>query len=296
MTTWTPVRRAHNGRIALAYDLLTGHPGQEPLLLVTGLGVSRLWWPDGLAGALAAQGFAMARYDQRDAGESTHLPPTATRSPLTALVRGRGSAYTAEDMADDAVAVLDALGWESAHLFGQSLGGTVAQRIALRHPRRVRTLTSVSAVPADVAGMRTLRHLRLWTLVKLARMRHPATPEGDIEAGIALARLLHSPAHPLDERATRDRITAMADTGVRDGRSQSRQIGARWHGPGIHEIAVPTLVLHGADDPLVKPSAGRAVAARVPGARFVELPGVGHDLPEAVWQDVARRVRRLADG
>ncbi|SED50753.1 Pimeloyl-ACP methyl ester carboxylesterase [Streptomyces sp. 2224.1] len=295
MNVWTPTRWARNDEVELAYDELTGSQGKAPLLLVTGLGVSRLWWPDGLAQALAAQGFAVARYDQRDAGESTHLPPTATGNPITALFRKRGASYTAQDMTDDAIAVMDALGWESAHLFGQSLGGAVAQRIALRHPGRVRTLTSVSAVPGDAAGLGALRYIRLRTLGKLARMTYPDTPEGDIEAGIALARLLHSPAHPLDEQAVRDAVTSLADSGVRDGHSQSRQIGAPWHGPAINRITVPTLVLHGADDPLVKPAAGRAVAARIPGARFVSLPGVGHDLPEPVWNDVAMRVRRLAD-
>ncbi|MGW2024947.1 alpha/beta fold hydrolase [Streptomyces decoyicus] len=295
MTIWTPVRWARNGDIELAHDRLTEQQGGEPLLLVTGLGVSRLWWPGGLAEALAAQGFAVARYDQRDGGDSTHLPPASTGNPITALFRKRGESYTAEDMADDAIAVLDALGWDSAHLFGQSLGGAVAQRIALRHPGRVRTLTSVSAVPGDVAGLGALRYIRLGTLGKLARMRFPATPEGDIEAGLALVRLLHSPAHPLDEQATRDMIAGFADAGTRDRHSQSRQIGAQWHGPAISRIEVPTLVLHGADDPLVKPAAGRAVAARIPGAQFVSLPGVGHDLPEPVWEDVALRVRRLAD-
>ncbi|NEE20487.1 alpha/beta fold hydrolase, partial [Streptomyces sp. SID7499] len=98
--------------------------------------------------------FAVARYDQRDAGESTRLPKrTARGNPFAALAAGRGAAYTAEDMADDAVAVMDALGWESAHLFGHSLGGVVAQRVALRHPGRVRTLTSSAALPSDVGGL-----------------------------------------------------------------------------------------------------------------------------------------------
>ncbi|KUL38798.1 hydrolase [Streptomyces sp. NRRL F-4489] len=302
MTTpppWTATTWASNGPVRIAFDQLApaeAPAAPEPLLLVTGLGVSRRWWPTGLARALAAQGFAVARYDQRDAGESTHLPPTSASGPIAAIVRRRGDAYTAEDMTDDAIAVLDALGWESAHLFGQSLGGAVAQRIALRHPGRVRTLTSVSAVPGDTGGPGTLRHIRLRTLARLARTRYPRTPEGQVEAGVALARLLRSPGYPFDERATREMLTAAPDAGVLDARGQSRQIGAQWHGPPISRIAVPTLVLHGLDDPLVKPSAGRTVAARIPGARFVPLPGVGHDLPEPVWGEVAHHVRHLADG
>ncbi|MFJ5677684.1 alpha/beta fold hydrolase [Streptomyces sp. NPDC093097] len=300
-TGWGPTRWATNGEVQLAYDELTpeglppGHPEGEPLLLVTGLGASRRWFPTGLARLLAAQGFAVARYDQRDGGESTHLPPTATTNPISSLLRRRGDAYTAEDMADDAIAVMDALGWDSAHLYGQSLGGAVAQRIALRHPRRVRTLTTASAVPGDLAGPATLRHVRLRTLARLSRMRYPSTREGHIDAGVALARLLCSPAHPFDEQAVRAQLADAPDPGIVDARSQSRQIGAQWRGPTIDRITAPTLVLHGLDDPLIKPSAGRATAARIPGARFVPLPGVGHELPERAWHDIAHHMRQLAD-
>ena len=106
-----------------------------------GLAVSRFWWPAGLAREFAGQGFAVARYDQRDAGQSTRMPDTGGSNPFAALARRRG-AYSSEDMADDAIAVLDALGWPRAHIFGASLGGIIAQRIALRHPGRVLTVTS----------------------------------------------------------------------------------------------------------------------------------------------------------
>ncbi|MFI0453462.1 alpha/beta fold hydrolase [Actinomadura sp. 6N118] len=292
---WTPARWADNGPVKLAYDRLTEGVDGDPLLLVTGLGVSRRWWPDGLCRALAARGFAVARYDQRDAGESTHLPRQAAGNPIDALLRRRGATYTAEDMTDDGTAVMDALGWCTAHLFGASLGGAVAQPTAIRHADRVRTLTSVSAVPGDAAGLATLRHVRLGTLAKLARVKHPDTPQGDIEAGVQVARILASPGRPFDEAATRDLLTRLADSGVRDKGAQSSQIGAQWHGPAIDTITVPTLVLHGEDDPLIKPSSGRRIAARIPGARLVTLPGMGHDLPEAVWDDIAAEVRRLAD-
>ncbi|RKN35885.1 alpha/beta fold hydrolase [Streptomyces hoynatensis] len=292
---WTPVRWAENGKIRLAFDRFTEGAGGEPLLLVMGLGASRQWLPDGLCRELAGQGFDVARYDPRDAGESTHLPPTPSRNPIAALFGKRGEAYTAEDMADDAVAVMDALGWGSAHLFGQSLGGAVAQRVALRHPDRVRTLTSMSAVPGDVAGLRTLRYIRLGTLAKFARLRFPDTREGDIAAGVAVSRLLASPARPFDEGAARAWAERIADHGVRDQEAQSRQIGAQWHGPSIERVRAPTLVLHGADDPLIRPSGGRRTAARIPGARFQLLPGVGHEMPEPAWGDIAADIRRLAD-
>jgi len=139
---WTPTQYARNGTADIAYDTLAGAEG-EPLLLIMGLAVSRFWWPAGLCQEFATRGFAVARYDQRDAGESSRMPDTGSSNPFAAVARKRG-AYTSEDMTDDAIAVLDALGWKRAHLFGASLGGIIAQRIALRHPDRV--LSVVSAV------------------------------------------------------------------------------------------------------------------------------------------------------
>lgn len=292
---WGPVRRAANGPVQIAFDQLTEGTGGEPLLLATGLGANRRWIPDELCLMLAARGFAVARYDQRDGGDSTHLPPTATSNPIAALFAKRGAAYTAEDMVDDTVAVLDALGWESAHLLGVSLGGAVVQRTALRYPERVRTLTTMAAVPGDSAGLRSMRYVRLRTLSRFAKLKFPDTPEGNVDAGVAVFRLLASPARPFDERAARAAAARNKDSGLHDQQAQSRQIGAQWHGPPIEAVARPTLVLHGADDPLIKPSAARAIASRVPGSRLVLLPQVGHELPEPSWRRVTDEVRALAD-
>ncbi|MFJ6613228.1 alpha/beta fold hydrolase [Streptomyces sp. NPDC091289] len=294
--TWTERRFARNGAVELAHDRLQEGADGEPLLLVMGLAVSRHWWPGELCAAFADAGFAVARYDQRDAGESTRLPKPAARSnPFAALAAGRGAAYTAEDMADDAVAVLDALGWESAHLFGHSLGGVVAQRVALRHPDRVRTLTSSAALPSDVGGLRAFRHLRLGTLAKFARIKPARDREERIATGLAVARLCASPGYPFDEAEALERITADVDTGIADPDAQSRQIGAPWNGPDLAELRLPALVLHGTDDPLLKPSAGRATAAAIRDARLVLQPGVGHDIPRERHTAVAAEVRALAD-
>ncbi|NEB87290.1 alpha/beta hydrolase [Streptomyces anulatus] len=294
--TWTERRFARNGAVELAHDRLQEGADGEPLLLVMGLAVSRHWWPGELCAAFADAGFAVARYDQRDAGESTRLPKrTARGNPFAALATGRGAAYTAEDMADDAVAVMDALGWESAHLFGHSLGGVVAQRVALRHPGRVRTLTSSAALPSDVGGLGAFRHLRLGTLAKFARVKPARDREERIATGLTVARLCASPGYPFDEAEALERITADVDTGIADPDAQSRQIGAPWHGPSLAGLRVPALVLHGTDDPLLKPSAGRATAAAIPGARLVLQPGVGHDIPRERHTAVAAEVRALAD-
>ena len=290
---WTPTKFAHNGAVDIAYDQLAGAE-REPLLLIMGLGVSRFWWPTGLAEALADQGFAVARYDQRDAGQSTRMPDRGATNPFVAVIRKRGS-YTSEDMTDDAVAVLDALGWERAHVFGASLGGVIAQRLALRHPDRVLSVVSAAALPSDVAGIRGGRYMRFGLLARLARTKFPPGREGDIALALMLARSVASPAYPFDEDAAREWIEREVDQGPRDQKAQSRQSGATWHGGKLRDLHKPVLVLHGDRDPILRVSAARATAKAIDGARLVILPGVGHDLPAPLWPMIAREVRDLAD-
>jgi pimeloyl-ACP methyl ester carboxylesterase len=296
-STWTPTQYAHNGPVAIACDRLAGSEG-DPLLLVMGLAVSRFWWPTGLCQAFAGQGFAVARYDQRDAGQSTRMPDAGGSNPFVALARKRG-AYSSEDMTDDAVAVLDALGWSQAHIFGASLGGVIAQRIALRHPGRVLSVVSAMATSSDAAGIRGARHVRLGLLARLVRLarlaRFPEDREGDIALSLMLARELASPAYPFDEDAAREWIEREADSGPRDTKAQSRQVGAPWHGPKLRELRKPVLVLHGDQDPILRVGAARATAKAIDGARLVVLPGVGHDLPAPLWPAIAQEVRQLAD-
>ncbi len=292
-SAWTPTQYARNGVVEIAYDRLAGSEG-EPLLLVMGLAVSRFWWPAGLGQAFADQGFAVARYDQRDAGQSTRMPDTGGSNPFAAVARKRG-AYSAEDMTDDAIAVLDALGWKQAHIFGASLGGMIAQRIALRHPDRVLSVTSAMAMPSDVSGIGAGRYVHFGLLAKLARAKFPQGRDGDIQLSLMLARELASPGYPFDEDAAREWIERDVDSGPRDTKAQSRQVGAPWHGPKLRELHRPVLVLHGDRDPILRVSAARATAKAIDGARLVILPGVGHDLPAPLWPDIAREVRLLAD-
>jgi pimeloyl-ACP methyl ester carboxylesterase len=292
-TIWTPTQYARNGTVDIAYDTLAGAEG-EPLLLIMGLAVSRFWWPAGLCQEFAGRGFAVARYDQRDAGESSRMPDTGSSNPFVAVARKRG-AYTSEDMADDAIAVLDALGWKQAHLFGASLGGIIAQRIALRHPDRVLSVVSAAGMPSDTSGLGAGRYIRFGMLAGLARLKFPEGRDGDIQMSLALARAVASPASPFNETATREWIEREVDSGPRDTRAQSRQAGAGWHGPKLRELRKPTLVLHGDHDPLLRVSAARKTAKAIAGARLVLLPGAGHDLPEPLWGTIADEVRRNAD-
>ena len=290
---WTPTRFARNGSVEIAYDRLAGSEG-EPLLLVMGLAVSRFWWPVGLCQAFANRGFAVARYDQRDAGQSSRMPDTGKSNPFLAVARKRG-AYSSEDMTDDATAVLDELGWERAHIFGASLGGVIAQRIALRHPDRVLSVVSAAAMPSDVSGVGGARYVHFGMLAKLARMKVPEGRDGDIALSLMVARETASPAYPFDENAAREWIEREVDSGPRDTKAQSRQVGAAWHGPKLRDLRKPTLVLHGDADPILRVSAARATARAIDGARLVILPGVGHDLPAPLWPAIADEVRQLAD-
>lgn len=287
------VRYAVNGQVRIAFEDLGG-AGGDPLLLIMGLAVSRFWWPDALVTEFLSRGFHVVSYDQRDAGQSTHFPDAGTASPLAAVLRRRSPAYTAEDLTDDAAAVMDALGWDSAHLFGHSLGGQVAQRTALRHPRRVRSMTSSASLPSDVGGLGAARYVRLGLVAALARMKFPENREGDIALAVAATRAVTSPAYPFDEEQVRRMAERDRVSGVRDRAAQSRQAGAKWHGGRLAQLRVSALVIHGADDPLLRPAAAWRTAGAIGGARLVILPGVGHYLPPEVYPQVAAEVRALA--
>lgn len=294
MAEWTATAFTENAGVRIAYDRLVGSAG-DPLLLVMGLGTARFWWPPGLCRAFADRGFEVVRYDQRDAGESTRMPDVTTGNPFVALFGKKGDAYSAEDMTDDAMAVLDALGWSHSHIFGHSMGGTLAQRIGLQHPDRVLSVVSSAAVPSDVNGLAVMRYLRFGLLAKLARTKFPESREGDIQASLAVARGVASKTYPFDEQRAREWIGQQVDSGPRDTKAQSRQIGAQWHGPMLPQMTVPVLVLAGDEDPIVRVSAGRETAQRIPGATFMLLRGAGHDIPEPFWGQVADAVRANAD-
>lgn len=294
-TTWSPTTFARNGDVELAYDRF-GQGGEHPLLLMMGLAISRFWWPDGLCRAFADEGFDVVRYDQRDAGSSTRFGHAVRRGPWS-MLRGPGPAsYTAEEMVDDAVAVLDAVGWDRAVVFGHSLGGVAAQRLALRHPDRVLALVSCDAPPSDAAGLRALRYLRLGSVARIAPHRYPEGHDGDLAASLAIARWMASPANPCDEDAARERIERGLECGPRDMAGIGRQLHARWQGPRLREVTAPTLVLQGEDDPLIRTAAARTVAREIPGAKLMVLDGIGHDLPPVAWPTIAEQTRRLVTG
>jgi pimeloyl-ACP methyl ester carboxylesterase len=284
--------QARHGDVTLTYERFGPDDG-EPLLLVMGLGMQMVFWPEEWCARLAERGFAVARFDNRDVGESTHLRHAGAPSLVSILTRpALVASYRLADMADDAVAVMDALGWSSAHVVGASLGGMIAQTIAIRHPDRVRSLTSIMSTPSPRIGRPRLDALAMLAAPEV-RNRERAG-----ERMVRVFRVIGSPAYPHDDEWLRE-VGRRAFDRSHDPAGVRRQLAAIAASgdrrPGLAGVRAPTLVLHGDADPLVRPSGGRATAAAVPGSRLVMVPGMGHDLPRVLWPHFIGEISRVAE-
>ncbi len=278
------VKHASCGDVELAYETF-GAAGNPPLVLVMGLATQMLGWPDEFCEALADGGFHVVRFDNRDIGLSTHLDEAGMPdlSPLFAGQPTTSAPYALADMADDTIRLVDAVGLGRVHLVGASMGGMIAQEVALRHPERLLSLTSIMSTTAPNVGPPT-------PAASAVLFSPPATTESEAaERAITVYRVIGSPGHSLDEVA----LSARAQESFRranDPAGVARQLAAI-HASGdrterLRRLGVPTLVLHGEDDPLVQVDGGRATAAAVPGARLVTWPGMGHDLPRGRWPNI----------
>ncbi|HXV94333.1 MAG TPA: alpha/beta fold hydrolase [Pseudonocardia sp.] len=281
---------ARNGAVELAYER-AGPEGGEPLLLVMGLGMQMHFWHDDLVAELVRCGFTPARFDNRDVGGSTHLRRRGAPSlPALLAAPQRVAPYRISDMAADAVAVLDALGWESAHVLGVSMGGMIAQTVAIEHPHRVRSLTSIMSTPSPRIGRPALG------AVAALAARPGRSPEEAAERIVRTFRVIGSPGYPLDELWLREYAHRAFARGHNPSgvRRQLAAINASpSRAPGLRRVRVPTLVVHGEEDPLVRVAGGRATAAAVPGARLVTYPGMGHNLPRELWGSVVGEIAAL---
>jgi pimeloyl-ACP methyl ester carboxylesterase len=280
-------------RLDIAYERF-GDPGSPPLLLIMGLGTQMLGWSDGFCSALAACGVHVIRFDNRDIGLSSHLT-NAPAPDVRAVMTGDGSSasYRLSDMAGDVVGLLDSLGLDSAHLVGASMGGMIAQTLVIEHPGRVRSLTSIMSSTGDRSvGQATPR--------ALAALLSPpaATREEAIERTVSILRVIGSPGFDLDHEDVRWR-TGLAFDRSHDPVGVARQfaaIGASGdRTEALRSVSKPTLVVHGADDPLVDVSGGRATADAVNGADLVVYEGMGHHLPRELWAEIARRIGELVE-
>lgn len=290
-------RSARHGEVEIAFETL-GAPDAEPLLLVMGIGANMHGWDPGFCAALVDAGFRVTRYDHRDTGRSTRFDAAGAPGRLRTVLRPRSAAvYRLEDMADDAVAVLDAHATGSAHVVGVSQGGMIAQVLATAHPHRLRSLTSISSAPAARIGSP-----RPGTLLALAgAVRAPVT-DAESAAGqvVAVTAVLGSPGYPAAEAEVRALGRRTFDRDGRHDPAAFRRHAAAVAASGdrrgaLGAVRVPTLVLHGEADRVVRPVAGRATADAVPGATYVSFPGMGHDLPRELWPEVVGHIRALAD-
>jgi len=287
--------RATLNGIELEYETF----GQgEPLLLVMGVGAQLVFWPEELCQELAAHGFCVVRFDNRDAGLSTHLHHLRAPNLFAALAKRSlglpvGAPYTLSDMAGDVVKLMDALGLESAHLLGMSMGGMICQTVVIEHPTRVRSLTSYASGAGDVRPLPTPKAMRA-LLSPPAQSRDQA-----IQNGLNF-QLSCGSTHFAWSRSASAAMWGDSFERAHDPAGFARQLSAVLasgsRSPHLHRIRCPTLVLHGLADPLIHPDAARKMARAIPGARLRLVEGLGHDLPPGMWSilvdEVVRNTKR----
>lgn len=281
---------AKSGELDIAYEDF-GDEGDPAVLLIMGLGAQLVLWRKEFCEKLVNQGLRVIRFDNRDVGLSSKLPGAHSGAPLVprmarSLIGVKSpAAYTLEDMADDAAALLDHLGLDRAHIVGGSMGGMIAQVFAARHAARTRSLgvifSSNNRALLPPPGPRQL----------LALLQKPAdtSREAVIANTIRMTRIIGSPGFPVPEdKARADAIESYercyCPAGV--GRQFAAILGSGSLLPYNRQTSAPTVVIHGKADKLMRPSGGRAVARAIPGARLVLFDGMGHELPEPLWDDI----------
>jgi pimeloyl-ACP methyl ester carboxylesterase len=280
--------------VQLCYQTF-GHAGGDPLVLVMGLGGPMTWWDPELCTMLAEAGFQVVRFDNRDTGRSSRARGRVTRKQLVRSFLGRGGRppYTLSDMAADAFGLMDHLGWESAHVAGVSMGGMIAQTMAVDQPRRVRSLTSIMST----LGKRTVgwQHPSLFPALIGPRA---AGREAYVTSSAKMWQLIGSPGFPLDDDKVRARAEETFDRGV-SASGVMRQMVAILNQPNrsrsLASLRIPAAVVHGAADKMVHVSGGRATAQAIPGAELLVIDGMGHDMPADLFQTLTDVIRRTAD-
>ena len=286
-------RRISANGIELAYETY-GDPTASPVLLIMGLGTQMIAWPEEFCEAIAARGHYVVRFDNRDSGLSTHLHGLRAPNPIATWLGRAKPPYTLDDLAVDTTGLMDALGFESVHLVGISMGGFIAQTVAVTHPERLRSLTLMMTS----TGSRFVGYAKPRMILNLLRRRAIASREEAMDLAVETFRSIGSRGYAVDEDRIRDVAARSFDRGHDPG-GYLRQLTAILAQPDrtekLRTFDLPALVIHGRADPLVSWSGGRALAKAIPGAKLRVYPGMGHDMPRELWPEFAEEICALAD-
>jgi pimeloyl-ACP methyl ester carboxylesterase len=264
-----------------------GRDGDPLILFIMGFGAQLIFWPEPLCQGLAAKGFRVVRFDNRDVGKSTHLTGQSAPDPRALFAEVMGGRrphvpYSLDDMADDAVGVMDALGVDRAHIVGASMGGMIAQLVAINHPDRTKSLISIMST----TGRRDLPSGNPETLSVLFRPPNSTSRDDLIDASILVQKALSGPGYRASEAEMRARAEVRTDYAPFDMDGIARQsaalIVAQPRNALLKALRCPALVIHGADDPVIPASGAKDTAESIPGAELIIIPGMGHDFPPAL--------------
>ena len=284
--------------IDICYEIF-GNDNAEPLLLIMGLGAQMIHWDDGFCEQLAARGFRVIRFDNRDIGKSSHLTGGKRLTPLE-LMKLRflripvAAPYKLIDMAKDTVGLMDALGIASAHLVGASMGGMIAQEVALSFPERVRSLTSIMSTTGNPRIPPPTREM-----AALLMAPPPRTKEEYLARFARTWKMLRAGSFPEDEArdpVLAERCFARGLNAAGVGRQLRAILASGSRKARLHAVNAPTLVIHGAKDPLVHPAGGRDTAASIPDAKLMMIDGMGHALPIRMWPQIIDAIAAHAHG
>jgi pimeloyl-ACP methyl ester carboxylesterase len=279
-------------RIEIAYECF-GDDAAPPVLLIMGLGGQMIGWSEDFCAELVNRRLRVIRFDNRDVGLSSHISSAPVPDFKAALAGDTSSAaYNLSDMAADTIGLLDALEIGSAHLVGASMGGFIAQTIAIEYPEHVRSLTSMMSTTGDLSvGQPSPEVMRL-----LFSGSSPKTREEVMEKAVAASRLVGSPGFPRDEEEVRERAGLAFDRSYDQLGIMRQSIAVLASGnrtERLRSIRVPTLVIHGADDRMCDVSGGRATASAIMGAELEVIEGMGHNIPPVLWPRIASLISNL---